>query len=62
MIREGVPEKYIVTDMGHASFDMVRNVYGHVMEEKQSEINQKMDVHASAILEEVDTKIATIKK
>lgn len=50
MIREGVPEKYIVADMGHASFDMVRNVYGHVMAEKQAEINAKMDSHASFIV------------
>lgn len=51
MLREGVPEKYIVADMGHASFDMVRNVYGHVMEEKQLTINSMMDAHASSIVE-----------
>lgn len=51
MLREGVPEKYIVADMGHASFDMVRRVYGHVMGEKQQQINALMDCHASAILE-----------
>ena len=50
MIREGVPEKYIVADMGHASFNMVRNVYGHVMEEKQKEIDQRMDIHARNII------------
>ena len=59
MIREGVPEKYIVSDMGHASFDMVRRVYGHVMGEKQQEINAMMDAHADNILSiatKVDTK------
>ena len=50
MIREGVPEKYIVADMGHSSFNMVRNVYGHVMEEKQKEIDQRMDIHARSII------------
>lgn len=50
MVREGVPEKYIVSDMGHASFDMVRKVYGHVMGEKQQQINSLMDCHASALL------------
>lgn len=51
MLREGVPEKYIVADMGHASFDMVRNVYGHVMAEKQMTINRLMDTHAASIVE-----------
>lgn len=50
MIREGVPEKYIVADMGHSSFDMVRRVYGHVMEEKKQEINSAMALHAEKIL------------
>ena len=60
MIREGVPEKYIVSDMGHASFDMVRRVYGHVMGEKQKEINAMMGAHADNILSiatKVDTKL-----
>ena len=50
MLREGVPEKYIVADMGHSSFDMVKRVYGHVMQEKRNAINLVMDSHASAIL------------
>ena len=61
MIREGVPEKYIVSDMGHASFDMVRRVYGHVMGEKQQEINTMMNAHANNILF-VDTKVDTNSK
>lgn len=50
MLRENVPEKYIVADMGHSSFDMVRRVYGHVMQEKRSAISSAMDMHASTIL------------
>lgn len=50
MLREGVPEKYITADMGHASFDMVKRVYGHVMEEKKSTIHAAMDTHAVAII------------
>lgn len=61
MIREGVPEKYIVTDMGHSSYEMVRRVYGHVMEEKQREIDQMMDAHADNILSVV-TKVDTETK
>ena len=50
MLREGVPEKYITADMGHASFDMVKRVYGHVMEEKKRTIHTAMDAHADTIL------------
>lgn len=50
MLREGVPEKYIVADMGHASFEMVKRVYGHVMGEKMISIHAAMDTHASAVL------------
>lgn len=62
MIREGVPEKYIVSDMGHASFDMVRRVYGHVMGEKQQEINVMMGLHAENILRIAKKVDTTIKK
>jgi len=58
MLREGVPEKYIVADMGHSSFDMVRRVYGHVMQEKRSLISTAMDMHASSVLN-IDTNIDT---
>lgn len=50
MLREGVPEKYICADMGHASFDMVRRVYGHVMGEKMTVIDAAMSAHAGSIL------------
>lgn len=51
MLREGVPEKYIVADMGHASFDMVKRVYGHVMQEKKNVIHSAMALHALSILD-----------
>lgn len=50
MLREGVPEKYIIADMGHSSFDMVKRVYGHVMEEKIFSIAESMNTHATAVL------------
>lgn len=50
MLREGVPEKYITADMGHASFDMVKRVYGHVMAEKKASIHNTLNTHATAIL------------
>lgn len=50
MLREGVPEKYIVADMGHASFEMVKRVYGHIMQEKRNLIDKAMNTHATGIL------------
>lgn len=50
MLREGVPEKYIIADMGHSSFEMVKRVYGHVMEEKRSAISVAMDNHATSVM------------
>lgn len=50
MLREGVPEKYIIADMGHSSFDMVKRVYGHIMSERQGAIHAAMCSHASAVL------------
>lgn len=49
MIAVGAPDKYISADMGHASMDMVRRVYGHVMQDRQGVINEQMETHAEAI-------------
>lgn len=57
MLREGVPEKYIIADMGHSSFEMVRRVYGHVMQEKRASIHAAMDAHSSNILG-IDTQLS----
>lgn len=48
MIAAGAPDKYICADMGHATMDMVRRVYGHVMADRQQEINEEMNARASA--------------
>lgn len=50
MLAVGAPEKYICADMGHASIDMVRRVYGHVMADRQQEINAQMDAAATDML------------
>lgn len=49
MIAVGAPEKYIVADMGHSTFDMVRQVYGHVMAEKKRELMTGLANHADKI-------------
>ena len=61
MVREGVPEKYIASDMGHSSFEMVRRVYAHVMGEKLQEIEPVMEYHADNVLL-IDTKVDTRQK
>lgn len=43
MIAEGVPEKYIIDRLGHASHEMIQKVYGHVMKEKRAEINEQVN-------------------
>ena len=48
MIAVGAPDKYICADMGHASMDMVRRVYGHVMEDREREINDAMEQRTQA--------------
>ena len=42
MISMGVPIFYIVRRMGHEDDKMIKRVYGHMMEHKQEEINDKM--------------------
>lgn len=49
MIAVGAPDKYISADMGHSSMDMVRRVYGHVMADRQHEINDQMEAQAAAL-------------
>jgi integrase len=50
MLSKNAPEKYIVEDMGHSTFEMVKQVYGHTMDDKRSEIYGAMDDHASKII------------
>lgn len=39
LIAEGVPERYAMYLMGHSSPNMLRNVYGHIMADKEDEIS-----------------------
>ena len=48
MIAVGAPVKYICADMGHASMDMVRRVYGHIMEDREREIHDAMEERTAA--------------
>lgn len=50
MLALNVPIKYIIADMGHATPNMVNNVYGHRMKEKEKVINSQMDKYATSLL------------
>lgn len=43
MIALNVPFMYIARRMGHENDEMVRRVYGHIMEQKQEDINAMMN-------------------
>lgn len=62
MVALGVPEAYIVADMGHSSPDMVRRVYGHIMGDKRQAVNALMVQHADALLGNNDTKHDTRRR
>ena len=42
MISLGVPSMYITRRLGHSSDEMVKRVYGHIMAQKQENINAQM--------------------
>ena len=48
MLAAGAPNKYICSDMGHASMEMVNRVYGHIMKDKQQQIHEEMEARAAA--------------
>lgn len=39
---QGIPEAYTAMLMGHSTYDMVRNVYGHIMSEEEKKARQKI--------------------
>lgn len=42
MISLGIPTMYITRRLGHSSDDMVQRVYGHLLHDKQEEVNRQM--------------------
>lgn len=43
LIAEGVPELYAMKMMGHSTPNMIREVYGHIMADRQDDINSRLD-------------------
>ena len=50
MLSLGVPDKYAMERMGHATPDMLKTVYQHTFEDKQAEITNKLDAFFGAAL------------
>jgi integrase len=42
MISLGIPTMYITRRLGHSSDDMVKRVYGHIIADKQDDVNRQM--------------------
>ena len=45
MLSLGVPDKYAMARMGHSTPNMLKNVYQHLMDEKDAEITQVLNQH-----------------
>lgn len=48
LLAENIPERYIMEMLGHSSPNMIRNVYGHIMQEKETEIKKQVSLSFSA--------------
>lgn len=43
MLALGVPDKYAISRMGHSTTNMLQNVYQHLIDEKQKEVNNQIN-------------------
>lgn len=62
MLALGVPDKYAMERMGHATNTMLKTVYQHTMTAKRNEIAANVNNYMAAILEKDDTKDDTVSK
>ncbi|MCD7903275.1 MAG: site-specific integrase [Oscillospiraceae bacterium] len=51
MLALGVPDKYAMERMGHATNNMLKNVYQHTMKDKQEEVSNAVDDYFKNFLE-----------
>ena len=47
MLRLGIPDKYAMERMGHASPNMLKNVYQHTMTDNAAEVSEAVDLYFS---------------
>ena len=57
----GVPEKYAVEIMGHATHDMLQRVYQHTMQQKRAAVSTQINTHTDALLSGENIDYATQK-
>ena len=43
MLSLGVPDKYAMQRMGHATPNMLKNVYQHLMDDKNEEVTEQIN-------------------
>ena len=56
MLALGVPDKYAMERMGHATNNMLKTVYQHTMKSEQEKISEQIDNYFSTLIaEESDT-------
>ena len=49
MLALGVPDKYAMQRMGHATPHMLKNVYQHIMDEKEKEVNSSVNKYMERV-------------
>ena len=54
MLAMGIPNKYAQERMGHATDNMLKNVYQHIMDEKMKAVNDTMNEYLNGFIERVD--------
>jgi integrase len=50
MLALGIPDKYAMKQMGHATTHMLKTVYQHVMSEKEKEATDKIGNHMGELI------------
>ena len=50
MLATGVPDKYSMKRMGHATNNMLKATYQHTTKEKETEYDQKIDAYTECLI------------
>ena len=53
MLSLGVPDKYAMKRMGHATPNMLKNVYQHLMDDKDNEVTRVLNLHFETMQHEM---------
>ena len=50
MLALGIPDKYAMQRMGHATNNMLKTVYQHTMQDEEKKNGEKIDAYFAALL------------